>query len=239
MNIIQKRNEMKIILLMFCVVIFSCSTERNVAANHENYTYTSCKNSQYDSVYYYQFISGLQQSLKIKPLNYTTDTFHFRFWRVNQAIDIWTNDFLKFYGLVTSFYEDDTKKKKPLDNKVRTVKQQQVLDSVRAKQVYNLVNQYKLVELPDADKIEGWRTGLDGFSYITETSTSSDYNFKTYWSPNAQDSTISEAQKIINFDKQLEELLNLENLEKEFFKSLPSGSYHYSGTIIRFQKSVR
>ncbi len=225
------------VILFFSVCIFSCNTQQEglVTENpHQNTTILSkAKCDSCLEISHYKFSKRLQQSLKLDSLNYTKDTFRFRFWRVSQAIDIWTTDYKSFGGVVTSFYEKYKELKigeSPYERKIKTVKQYHDIASVQAEQVYNLINKYQLIKLPDEGDIEGWGMGFDGFSYVIETSTSSGYNFKTYWSPDAQDSTLIEARKIIDFEKDLEELLSLEKLMIEFSKSLPEGNYHISGT---------
>lgn len=234
--LISKQN---LILIIFFIAVIGCSIPTSSFNQKQSYSYVDCKNNAYDSLISYKLLGYLQKSLDLKPLNYTSDTFYFRFWRVNQAIDIWTTDYENFGGIVTSFYEKYKELKigeSAIDREVKTVKRQSVIDSRLAKQVYNLIDSCKLTEIrSDADIFE-WRKGLDGFSYEIELSTTKNYLFNTYWSPNHQNDSIVEARAMVSFDNRLKELLNLKEIEKEFNEKLPAGSYHISGTSMFFQK---
>lgn len=238
--------DVKNIIQSFLVVFlsfnsFSCSSKKEVSSSiygsHKNILrQTSPKCNSCLETDYYKFSQRLQQSLKLEPLNYAKDTFHFRFWRVSQVIEIWTTNYKSFGGVVTNFYEKTQElkvSKRPFEKEVKTIKQQHILDSNSAKETYFLIEKYDLLNIPDCKQIEGWKRGLDGFSYIVETSTPLRYSLKTYWSPKEN---IEEGRKILGFDKSLESLLDLDKLKKEFERDVPSGYYHISGTIINFIK---
>ncbi len=233
-----------LVVLFLSLYFFGCSLKKRVTTSvygsHQNTTILS--EPKCDSClesFNYKFSARLQQSLKLEPLNYAKDTFHFRFWRVSQAIDIWTTDYKNFGGVVTSFYEKYKKLKvgeKPYEGETKTVKQQHVLDSNKAKQAFDLILKYDLLNIPDCMQIKEWRWGFDGFSYIIETSTPLNYSLKTYWSPKAQKESVVEAKNILAFEKSLDTILGLDKLGDEFKSNVPSGSYVISGTIIHFQK---
>ena len=57
-------------------------------------------NNKGDTSLWFKDYFKLGQELKLPNLQHTNDTFYFRFWTYNQAIDIWTFDRVKIFGMV-------------------------------------------------------------------------------------------------------------------------------------------
>jgi hypothetical protein len=185
-----------------------------------------------DTTLWYKWQHERDDKLKLTHLISSTDNFHFRLWTDGQAIDIWTDDNKTFFGLLTNFtdsYEPyDMKKQKSKPS--TTFANQVQLDTSLARQSYNLIK--VISSIPSQDSIKGWGLGFDGISYLFETSTPSYYSFKSYWTPNAQDTNLVEAKQIQKFVDEIYVLLNLRNEYDKFFATLKPGSYTSDHFII-------
>lgn len=163
--------------------------------------------------------------LKIPNLISSTDNFHFRFWTDGQVVDIWTQDFKTFFGTLTNYtysYEPyDLKKQKR--NPSTTFSNQVQLDTSIAKQSYLFIK--SINSIPTQDSIKNWGSGLDGITYLFETSTPTYYSFKSYWTPTAKSTNLIEAKQIQEFVDQMYTLLNLNAEYDKFFATLKTGSY--------------
>ncbi len=173
--------------------------------------------------------------LKLDNLINSGDTFHFRYWQDRQVLDIWTNDYKTFHGLVTNFAikynPDNLKKKKPIPNKVFS--NQIKLDTSIAHEAYKSIVDCLVLDIPSEGKIKDWKWGCDGMTYDFEISTKNSYLYKAYWSPDAQDSTLAEARQIESFIVRINALLKLNKEFDKFSITLPYGSYRFKYSIIR------
>jgi hypothetical protein len=156
----------------------------------------------------------------------------FRVWLSDQIVDIWTNDYKTFNGVLTNYaasYASTTKR----TNKSKSGKiysDQVLLDISLARQNYKL---FKTIDsIPSEDSVVGWEQGCDGVTYCFETSSTDTYSFKSYWTPEAQDSSLAEAQLIQSFIDKLYDLLNLEAEYSKFFKTLKPGAYSDGSIMI-------
>ena len=48
---------------------------------------------------------------------------------------------------------------------------QVTLDSSKAKQLFNMIDKFSIVDIPPDDKISGWQQGFDGEEFLIEIST--------------------------------------------------------------------
>jgi hypothetical protein len=182
------------------------------------------KSENGDTTLWYKWQHERGNNLKLQYLLTSTDTFHFRFWTTGQAVDIWTTDYKVYNGLITNHtdsYEYDLKKQ---ERKPATTFSNQVeIDTISARQVFDLVK--AISKIPSQDSIRGWGTGLDGISYLFETSTPTTYSFKSYWTPTIQNNSIVEAKQIEAFVEKIYSILNLKLEYDKFFSTLKPGSY--------------
>jgi hypothetical protein len=102
------------------------------------------------------------------------------------------------------------------------------LDKGQAREAYNLIIEYSILTIPSEEKIKGWSQGKDGVTYLIEISTTNSYEFKSYWTPTAQDSLV-EAKKIQIFVDKINSKLKLEELYSKLTKTLPNGQYTNGG----------
>lgn len=103
------------------------------------------------------------------------------------------------------------------------------LEPSKSIDAYNLIQQSDILKLASSDEIEGWLNGLDGISYIIEHAGPTEYWFKHYWTPSAQDS-LPEALVVLDFVEALSDTLRLQESNISFRNSLPhKGCYNYGG----------
>lgn len=155
-----------------------------------------------DTSLWYKWRTELGEKLQLDKLVNSTDSLHFRFWQDGQAVDIWTNDYKTFKGTVTNYLKkyskissckENTKHQKVYTNKIP-------LDTLQAREAYNLIIEYSLFTIPSEEKIKEWTKGKDGVTYLIEISTVNSYTFKSFWEPASQ-KNIVEAKKIVAFCK--------------------------------------
>jgi hypothetical protein len=192
-----------------------------------------------DTSVMYRYEQGKAKQLGLPDLITSRDTFHFRFWANGQAVEIWSQDYKTFNGRVTNFTEsyeefDMKKQKQPPSTMFFN---QTVLDSSASRKVFELTN--AVISIPQQDSIEGWYNGFDGETYVFETSTSSFYSFKDYWTPSAYVDKLPEAKQVQSFADTLRVLLNLEEEYDNFFATLKPGSYTNDHFMIMTKVSER
>ena len=207
-----------ILTSFLCLSLFYCKGQNNKVISG-------------DTTYWSQLELKKCQKLNLSNLILSTEKYHFRYWKDGQIIDIWTTDGVLYSGLITSYtnsYNDDYSKKKRKPSKIFF--QQAQVDNATAKKAYKLIKQVE--NIPTDKSIKGWVQGLDGVEYIFETSTPSTYNFRTYWTPTAQDSSLIEAKDIQKFVIEMDSVLNLHDQYKKFFATLKPGNYMGDGPSI-------
>lgn len=215
-------------MLLMCLLTITAYGQNTKIINIPRY-----KNG--DTTHWFKWQNERNDILRIAHLISSTDTFHFRFWTNGQAVDIWTDDYKTFYGLLTNFtdsyepYDMKKQKRKPST----TFSNQVQLDTSLARKSYNLIK--VISSIPSQDSINGWGLGFDGISYHFETTTPTYYTFKSYWTPTAQDSNLIEAKQIQKFVENIYELLNLKAEYDKFFTTLKPGSYTSDHFIIRIK----
>ena len=182
-----------------------------------------------DTSSWFKDYSKLGQELKLPNLQQANETFYFRFWTHNQAIDIWTFDRVKIFGAVTNFAERyDAKLLKKGQYKIDKVfYKTKNLDSLSAKNIYKAIENLCLTDIPSDEKIKGWSAGLDGVEYLIETATKTNYSFKTYWTPSVFSDTLNEAKRIQKFVDYLFKDLNLWNFGGKL--KLSKGTFKTNG----------
>ena len=186
-------------------------------------------NNKNDTSLWFKNYFKLGQEIKLPNLQQTNDTFYFRFWTHNQAIDIWTIDKVKIFGMLTNFAERyDAKLLKRGQYKIDKVfYNTKKLDSLSARNIYKAIENLNLINIPSDEKKKGWSAGLDGVEYLIETSTKTYYSFKTYWTPSVFSDTLSEAKRIQKFVDYLFKDLNLWNFGDRL--KLSTGTFKTNG----------
>jgi len=161
------------------------------------------------------------------------DSFHFRFCTAGHIIDIWTQDGKVYKGnlVIYTFGYKEQKAERgytpftgPLYDTIAA------LDSNSARKAYALIK--SVSQIPSQNAIKGWQSGFDGVEYIFQVSTPSTFNFRSYWTPLAQDSTLIEAKIIEKFVSDLDSLASYKSNCRKFTGSLKPGPYANGGGMV-------
>ena len=175
------------------------------------------------------------QEEKIKEFNLPEldkkSDFVFRKWNPGSVLEIKKNkDSLvgKIIYFVFEVWEDDYKANK-------YVKEYE-LPKDTSKLLYEYIITSGFDTIPSEKLIDGWSTGFDGITHIYELKRDSTYSFKNYWTPKIQNG-IKEAEFIINFNKRIGEIGNLEKYGKDFSDQVPFITYMYSGAAYAITKA--
>lgn len=164
----------------------------------------------------------LDEQKKLIQYGNTLDSFRFRFSTENQAVEIWTSDYLHFFGKFLNFTKTVN------GNPDLFYCQISELDTITAKFVYNLFTRNNAFQIPAQDSIPGWESGLDGANYTIQVSSKTGYNSKAYWSPYAYEK-IKEAKLLNTVYVQLYNALRFNKRWWDFVGLLPLGCYDSAG----------
>lgn len=182
-----------------------------------------------DTSFWYKYQNIVIKDLSLIRLDTTSLPCYFRIWKANQVLDIWKTSDKSIFGLLTSWVTEQTPAKKKSADRILIDKK--LLQSDTVLQILNLIKETDIVKLPTDDSIKGWKHGFDGITYIVEFSSKINYDFKTYWTPKAQDTTLTEARFIQAFVDTVFQLSNSSIVWKDFEKSIPYECYNVGGTI--------
>jgi len=172
-------------------------------------------------------------SIGLCDLTRTNDSLHFRFWTETQAVDIWTNDYIHFNGLLanytTAVNEPKSKDGSSYSRWGKFYSSVAPIDTTMAREIYQMFTDNSVFEIPDDKKIKGWGgLRLDGYGYSIEYSTKTTYTYKDYWCPE-NFKEVREAVVISNMYDSLNQMLHMHETLKSFISWLPRGCYHYRG----------
>lgn len=168
--------------------------------------------------------------LQLPELIKTKEDFYFRLSYHGTKIDIWKDSTDNIDGILTKYVfsqERNTKKRDTIFKKYSVQ---------NSKEVFNLINESKILEIPSQKEIKNWRNGLDGITYTFEFANKKNYQIKSYWTPSAQDTTILEVQKLEFFFQKINSLVKLDSINKSFEADLLPGFSYNNGSIISFIK---
>ena len=180
-----------------------------------------------DTAYWYKRNVEFQKTLDLKNFEKSQDEFNFRFWNQGQIIEISKNS-SEINGLIVNYIYYT---KKPNKSERETLTSKILLTSQQSKNIYNIVKNSKILELPSDENIEKWSQGMDGITYIIEHSDKKNYWIKNYWTPTSQDS-IPEAIIVLDLVKKLSDTLNLKDVYKSFKNTLPKKGCYNSGGMV-------
>jgi hypothetical protein len=176
----------------------------------------------------------LCNQIKISYLPTDTNNFWFRFEDHSQYTDIWTNDFKVFYGLITtSAFKINDKLQNTKDE--RLFLNQKIIDTAKAKQIYNLIISDSILSIlsqkknyiSNSAKHEIYR--YEGRSFYFEFSSKKTYTMKYYEEDGLPDTLTKDRIVINSLIKKLHTELILDKIYKDFFSTLPYGSYRGEG----------
>ena len=146
-----------------------------------------------DTTFWFKYQQIVINELSLIKLDSSSNSFYFRIWKPNQVIDIFRNDNGTYSGQLTMWTSEYVSQKEKHTNRTLIFKIVIPTDTVIL--MAGLINSSTILNLPTDNLIKGWKQGFDGITYITEFSTKKQYSFKTYWTPEIQD-TLKEAQLV-------------------------------------------
>lgn len=192
-------------------------------------TFKNYKN-EVDTTLWFKWKHDLAKQINLKNLQISTDTFHFRLWIDVQALDIWTSDHNSYSGVITNYAQryDDNLLHKRIYKIEKIYSNQIILDSSKARQLFNIINRLSIADIPSDDKIKDWRQGRDGEEFLIEISTPHQYDFKTYWTPEMFADTLTEAKKIQSLVNYIYKDFKINDYYQKL--NLPKGSYERNGS---------
>ncbi len=176
-----------------------------------------------DTAFWYNQNQELNNTLELTDFSTSQNDFSFRFRNQGQVVEI-SKINNQIHGELTNYIFHSIKKRSEiLHEKIQ-------LDSVKALEIYEIIQKSGILDLQSDNKIDGWSGGYDGINYIIEHSDKKEYWYKTYWTPSAQDS-IPESLIVMDFVKALNDTLQLSEKYKEFKEDIPQKGCYNSGGI--------
>ena len=174
------------------------------------------------------------QTEKIKEFNLpeldTESEFVFRSWNPGSLLEITKNSDSssgKIIYFVFEVWEEDYK----ADTFVKTY----LLPKSISENLYAYISNSGIQKIPSDKYIKDWQQGFDGITHIYELKENNNYSFKNFWTPTSQKG-IEEAKFIIEFNKNISEIGELEKYGKDFAEKVPFISYMYSGSSYAITK---
>jgi hypothetical protein len=183
---------------------------------------------QSDTAFWCKLKTEVAARIGLADLTTSTDSLHFRYWMENQAVEVWTNDFVHFDGIIsnhTEKVESNTKTGLPA-KKPKFYTDKTKLSATEARNVIDLFDQMHVFQFSSDKQVKGWEEGLDGEEFLLEYATGSTYSFKSYWTPSAQHG-VPEADTLVVLNQRLRRMINLSGSWSSFLATLPRGCYTY------------
>lgn len=192
-----------------------------------NYGFSQNKQIVGDTVFWYKYAKELEHKIELTDFEKSKNDFSFRFRNYGQVVEI-IKDSTNISGSVTNYIYYRRKEK----SERKTLFKKEFLSEAQAKNIYDIIQNAEILELPSDKDIKNWSQGFDGITYIFECADKSTYTFKNYWTPEIQ--KVPEAIKINKFVKNISDTLRLKEHYKLFKENLPkrNGMYDLNGGII-------
>ena len=201
----------------------------SVASFGQTKSYYNIVSSNGDTTFWYKYQTKQIKKLSLSSLDTSSNDEYFRVWTNKQVIEVWQNQNGTTSGKLTTWTDEYTPYiEKPTN---RTFIKINSLNGDTAKLVRQLFLSSGILSLPADDSIKGWQQGVDGITYFIEHSTKDSYSFKSYWTPNAQDS-LPEAIQVQSFIDNVFSLVNAGDVWKSFVKIIPYESYYNGGPSV-------
>jgi hypothetical protein len=128
-----------------------------------------------DTVFWYKYYAGIKSQIGLEPIDKVKCDFYFRLWTGVNVIELRRADD-KIIADVTFLVQQYKVNK---EGKIYFKKTP--LTKETSERIYELINNYKIVDLPTDKQIDGWEMGLDGITYIIETANNTNFSCKSYW----------------------------------------------------------
>lgn len=166
----------------------------------------------------------LEQKLEIPIAKYAKSKPFYRLSYHSTIIDVWKNSLNNFNGLITKYIFESNKKRTKTD----TIFKKYEINNLMSKKIVEEVENIK--EIPDDKLIKGWKFGYDGITYELKLLNNKQYQEKSYWTPNSQDSTILEVNKIKIFLEDIKSITKMDSITLDFKKLYKSNHSYTDGS---------
>ena len=181
-----------------------------------------------DTIFWVKYKHIVINELSLPRLDTSTNSFYFRIWKANQVIDISSNNNDTYSAQITTWTSESVPENEKHTNRTLIYKKAISTDTVNT--MMRLIQSSTILSLPTDNLIKGWKQGFDGITYIIEYSTKEQYSFKTYWTPQMQD-TLREGKLVQSFVDSVFELADSKNIWRTFSKTIPYQCYINGGNI--------
>lgn len=216
-----------IIILIILLSKFVYSQERTIHVK----TYENG-----DTSFWYNWSMNLCDEIGIKKIQSFSTNSYLRLWTNRQTVDIWSDNKGEFHGKITTWTEEYTPAGEDPTNRIFI--QSDILNSNQVSNIIQLIDSSNIKLIPDQDLIKNWGYGFDGITYIIELANKTEYYFKSYWTPVAQD-TLKEAVIVQNFVDRILELSNANLIWEGFVDIIPYEYYINGGPFISFKRLTK
>lgn len=178
-----------------------------------------------DTVFWYKYYAGIKNQIGLEPIDKVQDDFYFRLWTGVNVIELRRSED-KVIGDVTYLVQQYKEKK---EGKIYFKKTP--LSSETTDHINDLINNYKIIELPTDRQIAGWEMGLDGITYFIETADKTSFSCKTHWTPTHYKEKLIEARRLVDFLEEINRIEELNAIGKRFMDRQPfSAWYNFIGS---------
>lgn len=177
-----------------------------------------------------EYDSLILKKTQLPNLLKTKQEFYFRLSYDGTKIDIWKDSINNINGILTKYVFSSERK----TNKRDTIFKK--FPIYNSKEVYNLINESKVLEIPSKKEIKNWANGMHGTTFTFEYANKKNYQIKSYWTPKAQDSTIIEAQQLVHFCEKIRLLSKNDSIHQQFKDNLKPGYSYTNDGYMFFSK---
>jgi len=199
-------------ILIFLVISFNISVGQEL--NNVNIF-----EDQYKKITYKLFQDKLD-FFSLNNIENSNSEYIIRFWNTSNCIQLEKSN-NSISGKIIFVIQNS-------DNKLEFLRKEISLSENQINEILKIIADYKLDQLPAEENIKNWKTGFDGNLYEIELLINKKYQFKSYWTPEIQDNP--EGRLLVNLKDNIEKLVNISNLFKEFISQNKFPCYNYYGT---------
>ena len=178
-----------------------------------------------DTAFWFNWRSELNTGIGLTTIIQSTEDFEFRFWDGYKVVRLWKSDDQLFSEVIYFLREYKDLNERKVGEPGRLYQSGLQLNERTTNAINDLIHDFEILELPSDNKIEGWSQGLDGITYIIETSSPDGYSFKNYWTPKSFPN-LKEARLFKYFVEQINSLDQVEKGFEKFMRKQPFQTYY-------------
>ena len=173
----------------------------------------------------------MTREVGLTTIDKSTQDYEFRFWDGYKVVRLWENA-----GLLQSeviFFLLEYKENRG-DYEERLYRSGLKLDQESTNAIKHLIDDLEILDIPSDSKIDDWKQGFDGITYIIETSNKTSFTFKSYWTPTSFPN-VKEARFIQYFVNEVNSLKPIKDGFQRFMSKQPFEKYYAgvgSGVIV-------